>query len=183
MGYRTYFMLSPKRATEGLSNATMDNIYDILKHDDKYVWWPDQMEIMFEWGKYSEFDEDVKKSGIPLFKDPEVAKLFEENNMYIIGKKEVAMAIEAMRKSIEEMINEITEGYENIKEEKEMIQAAGRAIDRIKSYKRDIKNKVDLREGSKLMTRSWLYEDEIFNLVYLYKTIDWEYYDFIYAGW
>ena len=189
MGYRHYFYKVKKDDVATVKDMDFDQLcryaqcrgvelYDedvdgcrgFYFNDDKFL---NKIEV-FEFGKlyWDDTADRIYSKGVPLFTIKETQDNFDDYVPYVVGKGGLLEAIAIYR---EKVINI----YRNLMEEND--------IEKIKSHIHDHAfwsgQIVDTDENHKYLTRSWLYEHHIFDLVYLLKTIDWETETLLFYGW
>lgn len=196
MGYRNYFNLIDIKKYNEIKNLKYHELIEYykknnLQEDDDYI---DLREIfdkeVFEFGKlyYDNTADRIYSKGIPLFTNKETQSSFDDYVPYIMGKEALIEAFNIYREKT------ITY-YEGLKQDGDeaIIPLLGITIpcdkskeEKIfKSYKDKCWDLINDKNYKtiELITNSWLYEYSVFNLIYLYKTIDWEKYYLIFWGW
>ena len=150
---------------------------------------------VFEFGKlyWEDTAEQIQKTGIKLFKEKtELNERYDDYDAYIVGKDAVLKAIEIYHNKIKSYFESLLLSADELREKDEFwsgIEDVGeRCKDAVKSKVREWNNgwgikPYDLRDNQMSIVISWLYEYEIFELVHILKTIDWEKYELIFMGW
>ena len=200
MGYRHYFYKCKKEDIEVVryktweellkyvssrGGETEDNCIDIF--DEKFL----PQEEVFEFGKlyYEDTDEQIYGTGVPLFSNKEVMERFSDFVPYEVGKQGLLKAIEIYRQKLKDYYEDLLKDGATqilpfgIELPRPDITSADKIKEHIKEKLFWIKYKVNLDETKKILTDSWQYEDTIFNLVFLLKTIDWEKETLLFYGW
>lgn len=202
MGYRHYFYLVDKSKCEAVKNMTLNELYDYAKSggvevedgwfyfgDDKFL---DKKRI-FEFGKlyWDDTADRIYSKGEPLFTDKEVQKNVSDYLPYVVGKPGVLEAIEIYKRKI-------IEGYKDLLVDggKQFLPVGFsiewddiRSIDKIRDFIHErLKwwerlGAIDLDETHESISDSYQYEHQIFELVRLYKSIDWETKTVLFYGW
>jgi hypothetical protein len=133
-----------------------------------------------EFGRKDEFCvvglEIPNDAGEPFFINPETQTIFEHYNPRVVGKEECLLAIELMRQFVLDYYKNVMAGGP------EHWQAA--VNDKIKTWEAPYKiTPYNLREKSKNVVDAMITEYEIFDMVRMYKSIDWENDMVIFYGW
>lgn len=177
MGYRHYFYKIDKQYAEVIRNLPYKNLLDKFSNEDGCVGIRDIFqEKAFEFGKYLAEADDIYKIGMPFFNDGECMKYFYDEKPYEVGKAGILKAIEIYK-------NKIIPYYDDL-----LLDTKDEITDEMitsqEKMKKDVKDKLfwwntkymlNVDEKDKYsITESWLYEHQIFNLIHLLKTIDWE---------
>jgi hypothetical protein len=202
MGYRHYFYTADLAECDHVENMDYNMLALYCKErfpgssdDDTYI---DIHEILgqrevFEFGKlyYDDTAERIYRRGRPLFSNKETQGEFSYYKPYRMGK-------EGMMEAIEIYKQKIISYYECLLVDGEVqVLPLGIEIPRndIKSVDKLVKNAkdalmwwkeigaIDLNENHEAIAKSWLYEHQIFELVRLYKTIDWDKKCLLFYGW
>lgn len=180
MRYRHYFFKTNKKDVEMVMNLSYQQLKEKYANENDYIRLEDVLEHkeVFEFGKlyYEDIAEQIYNIGQPLFNDKECMEEFEDYMPYEVGKDGLLKAIEIYRNAIikyleclqvdtqNEWTNEVLKPQDKIKKDIEN-----------RLFWWNIKHTLDLDEEDKFsITSSLLYEHQIFNLVYLLKTIDWD---------
>nr|DAI49538.1 MAG TPA: hypothetical protein [Caudoviricetes sp.] len=202
MGYRHYFYLVDKSKCEAIRNMTMSKLCNYAKsegveggdgwfsfNDNKFL---DKKEI-FEFGKlyWDDTADRIYSKGEPLFTDKEVQEDVSDYDPYVVGKPGVLEAIEIYkRKIIEAYKNLLVDGGKQFLPggfyiERDDIKSIDKIRDfiheRLKWWER--LGAIDLDETHESISDSYQYEHQIFELVRLYKSIDWETKTVLFYGW
>lgn len=181
MGYRHYFYK--------VKIVDVKKIKDISLHDIKRKTYDKECEYydfdkaidkqqVFELGKlyWDDTSERIYSTGEPLFSNDDVMELFDDYVPYIVGKEGMKKAIEIYQEKIIKYLSFcLVDSYDEFSEEKIKSEDKMKKdiVDRLSYWKSGFV--IDTNENIKnIVTRSWLYEYSIFNLVHLLKTIDWE---------
>ena len=185
MGYRHYIYTIPKKNVEEARKLNLKEIKEKYGDEYGYVNYEDvlkDMKCIFEYGKlyWDDTVERIHSTGEPLFLEDEVQGEFQDFDIYLVGK-------EALKVTIEIYENKIKKMYEELNKE---VEKAETFEDKYKLYKNHIWDYehwwyrgmvIDLEKDA--ICQSWLYEHQIFELVRLYKTIDFEKYDLVFLGY
>lgn len=195
MGYRHYFYKCKKADIEQIREKTLAELEEYAKEKGEELSLLDNsilpQEEVFEFGKlyYEDTDEQIYGTGVPLFSNKEVMERFSDFVPYEVGKQGLLKAIEIYRQKIKDYYEDLLKdgatqilpfGFELPSPD---ITSADKIKEHIKEKLSWIKYKVNLDETKKTLTESWQYEDTIFNLVFLLKTIDWAKETLLFYGW
>ena len=195
MGYRHYFYKCKKADIEQIREKSLAELEEYAKEKgEKLSLFNNSIlpqEEVFEFGKlyYEDTDEQIYGTGVPLFSHKEVMEEFSDFVPYEVGQQGLLKAIEIYRQKIKDYYEDL------LKDGTTQILPFGielprpdiTSTDKIKEHIKEklfwIEYKVNLDEAKKTLTDSWQYEDTIFNLVFLLKTIDWEKETLLFYGW
>lgn len=191
MGYRHYFFEVDKKDVEKVKDKTIKELMEIAKeygaeieedenwfyfNDDKFM---NKKEI-HEFGKlyWDNTAERIYSKGKPLFTIKETQDYLDDYMPYVMGSDGMLEAITIYR---EKVINY----YKNLLKEDtpEVLneRLAKHVDDMLIEWERFCP--VDLNLEHEHISNSWLYEYQIFELVRLYKTIDWGNKCLLFYGW
>lgn len=189
MGYRNYLYKVKKKDINKIRNMSLKELQE--KHGNKdeeyYVSMHDLLDninskCIFEFGKLY-WDDTIMRihnTGEKLFTNEETQEKFDDYDPYLVGKEALKVAIEIYTNKIKEMYENLKEGIDNAKTDEERVEIYKRHFqDYMYWWKQDMV--IDLEKEP--ICQSWLYEHLIFELVHLYKTIDFEEYDLVFLGW
>ena len=194
MGYRHYFYLVKKSDVEKCNNIVFDELKRQYGDADGYIDFDKvfpRTEV-FEFGKlyYEDTAERIYNTGKPLFGDKECQKYFDDYYPFVVGKEGLLEAIKIYKeKAISAYQSLLGDGQEvqyplgitmteDISEHDKMkkfvegriywLQNQFENIDESNKYK---------------VSRSYIYEHAIFNLIHLLKVIDWDNETILFYGW
>ncbi len=187
MGYRNYLYKIKKKNVNNIRNLTLEEIKSKYRNKDEdcYVDIDDLLgdyETIFEFGKlyWDNTIARIEATGNQLFTNDEVQEYFSDYAPYLVGKNALKVAIEIYTNKIKKMYENLKEQVDNAKTDKDKVDIyAAHIYDYDYYWKKDMV--INLEKES--ICQSWLYEHLIFELVHLYKTIDFEEYDLIFLGW
>ena len=186
MGYRNYLFKIEKDKVKEIRNLTLEELKNKYQSesDDDYISIHNLIgkDCIFEFGKlyWDDTIERINATGEKLFTNNEVQEYFCEYDSHLVGKDALKVAIEIYKNKIKEMYRELNKEVEKAKTFE----------DKYELYKRHIKNyecewfacePIQLDKNG--VCCSWLYEHLIFELVHLYKTIDFDRYVLVFLGW
>ena len=201
MGYRNYFYLVDKSLVETVKDMSMSSLLSFASDrraevEDNYVWILDpkflNLKEVFEFGKlyWDDTISQIESTGYPMFQDAEVWKSMYDYSPYVVGKEGLLKAIEIYKRKI-------IDSYEDLlKDGAEYALPFGcnvkvddiKSVDKLAEFVQDKitwwegLGVIDLDESHEWLSKSWQYEHEIFDLVLLYKSIDWDKYTLIFLG-
>lgn len=211
MGYRHYLYIIPKETVKDLQGKTYEELwekYEPQSEKDFYykmkAEYPDEKKYLsidsfgqkcvFEFGKlyWDDTAQQIYDTGRPLFDSAEIMEEFEDYNPYIVSKEAIKIAIDIYKKKIVDYYESLFVENEQlcdpffhipIKEVEKSIQekCLEDCQQQLAEWKKDWIFNFD--EDKPTLTNSWLYQYSIFNLMHLYKTIDFEKYDLLFYGW
>jgi hypothetical protein len=169
MEKRYYFAITNKKNIDTVKNFTLND----------FIYFGDVIDslranIVFDFGIFYEIFGDVyenadeiRKLGTPLFTNEEVQKEF---NAYVVSKEAVACAIEYQRKKVIDSFKSLLVDDEKKTKAEKMEEAIQSKISEWGAYTRPYNLDVNIFK----LVNSYSYEYTIFDLVRLYKSIDWE---------
>ena len=201
MGYRHYFYLIEKKEVENVCDMTYNKLIDYVEKQGWEIedgWFSlmdafNQKEI-FEFGKlyWDDTADLIYKTGVPLFKNEETQKEFSDYIPYVVGKPGLEKAIEIYKNKILNYFKSLVSPEcisENILEFN--IEPKDLDTAEVCLYLKDKILKwsnvfgclpINMNEDKEEISNSWLFEYQIFELVRLYKSIDWDKYTILFYG-
>jgi hypothetical protein len=190
MGYRHYFFEVDKKDVDKVKDKTYEELVEIAKEygvkieeDDYFNFNNDKFmnkKEIFEFGKlyWDDTAARIYSKGVPLFKKEEVQEYFEDYTPYVMGSDGMLEAINIYK-------NKIISYYKDLLQEDdpEILNKSfmSHIDDMLMWWERLRAINTDLQY--ECITSSWLYEHQIFELVRLYKSIDWENKCLLFYGW
>lgn len=205
MGYRHYFFLVDKKDVERVKDQTYDELVDIARNygveiededgesyfyfnNDKFM---NKTEI-YEFGKlYCDDTADrIYSKGVPLFTNEETQKCFVDYYPYVMGKDAMLEAITIYKEKIVKYYKSlIVDGdtrefdyfYDVPPDAVKNVEVTRHIADMLYHWDRIGAVNTDL--DCERISNSWMYEHQIFELVRLYKNIDWENKCLLFYGW
>lgn len=205
MGYRHYFFLVDKKDVELVKDKTYDELVEIAKNygveteeddDEKYFYFNNDKFMnkteIYEFGKlyWDDTADRIYSKGVPLFENNETQKCFEDYYPYVMGKEAMLEAINIYKEKIIKYYKSlIVDGdtrefdyfYDIPPDAVKTVEAARHIEDML--YHWDRMGVVDTDLDYERISNSWMYEHQIFELVRLYKSIDWENKYLLFYGW
>lgn len=139
---------------------------------------------VFEFGKlyWDDTAERIYAKGVPLFDVEETQKAFSDYCPYRMGKEALLEAIRIYKEKIisyyESLLVDGTEFNPNYTS---VDKLKFHAEDKLKRWK--LFGVLDLNEENERISESWEFEHQIFELVRLYKSIDWDKKCLLFYGW
>lgn len=195
MGYRHYFYLVKKSDVEKCNNIVFDELKRQYGDADGYI---DFGEVfprteVFEFGKlyYEDTAERIYNTGEPLFGDKDCQEYFEDYYPFVVGKEGLLEAIKIYK---EKVIN----AYQSLLGDGQEVQyplgiTMTEDISEHDKMKNFVKSRLlwiqkyhfeDINETNKYkVSKSYIYEHAIFNLIHLLKVIDWDNETILFYGW
>lgn len=196
MGYRHYFyevniadcFIVKDLAYEQLVEYCKEAYPKCREEFDAFGWFSicdilNQKEV-FEFGKlyWDDTAERIYAKGVPLFDVEETQKAFSDYRPHRMGKEGLLEAINIYKQKIvayyESLLvdgSDYNPNYTSAEKLKE------HAEDKVRGWK--ILGNLDLNEKHEAISKSWEYEHQIFELVRLYKSIDWDKKCLLFYGW
>lgn len=204
MGYRHYFYLVDKKDVELVKNKTYKELVRIAKdygadadEEDDYFYFNDRKFMnkveIYEFGKlyWDDTADRIYSKGVPLFEREEVQECFSDYYPYVMGQDAMLEAIEIYKaKIIKYYKGLVADGdtrefgyFYDIKPEdiKDMAAIAEHIRDMLWWWER--MGVLDTNLEHEQISDSWMFEHQIFELVRLYKSIDWENKCLLFYGW
>lgn len=195
MGYRHYFYLVKKSDVEKCNNIVFSELKRQYGDADGYIDFDKifpRTEI-FEFGKlyYEDTAERIYNTGEPLFGDKDCQEYFEDYYPFVVGKEGLLEAIKIYK---EKVIN----AYQSLLGDGQEVQyplgiTMTEDISEYDKMKNFVKSRLlwiqkyhfeDIDETNKYkVSKSYIYEHAIFNLIHLLKVIDWDNETILFYGW
>ena len=195
MGYRHYFYIVKKSDVEKCNNIVFDELKRQYGDADGYIDFDKvfpRTEV-FEFGKlyYEDTAERIYNTGKPLFGDKDCQEYFEDYYPFVVGKEGLLEAIKIYKeKAISAYQSLLGDGQEvqyplgitmteDISEHDKMKNFVKSRLLWIQKYHFE-----DINETNKYkVSKSYIYEHAIFNLIHLLKVIDWDNETILFYGW
>ena len=171
---------------ENVKPGDSDLVDDLEKDNSYQIWFPSLLNALdgirvFDFGKDYENADDMHKNGEPLFTNEETTEEYSDYCPYLITKNALVNAIEFYRQKITNYYKSLLMSEEDYKkyQEEHFLSLETNA----KRRERDVKQKITEWSNEKFppynldgenMINSWLYEYDIFELVFIYKTTNWD---------
>lgn len=176
MGYRNYIGKITKKNYDKVKDLKKEEIFkedEVLEFDKDFV-------ELIELGKYRDIiDEKFCK---PFFSNKETqAEILIDQEYFIVGKEYILSLIKEFKDRVNYHLNKIKDAIKN-----KDISKIQNLLNSELSFKildlEDIDNSTIIENKNLLIRDSWLYEYSMFQLIYIYKTFDWENDLLIYYG-
>lgn len=181
MSYRYYFNLVKKEDVKKIKDVSLKKLIDNFNEGNE-----DDIEINFdkvipqkcihEFGKFYE-SKEIQETGEPLFSNKETKEFMSYYDYYVVGKEGLLKVIDIYAKKVaayyKELLNNEAETHMYLTS---MIKAWN------EPYKKGITLGINLDDND-VLVNGWEYEYNIFNLLHLLKTIDWETYTILFYGY
>lgn len=208
MGYRHYFYKVKKSEVDAVKGMTFDELMEYAKQqgaecnedgdgwfsfiDDEFM----NKECVFELGKlyWDDTADQIYATGVPLFENPEVQRDFSDFDPFVVGKDGIKKAIEIYTRKVLDYFKSLAkpgcvpekiDPMFMLKPDDldlgEVCKAVSDKISRWSNIFGMIPYSMD--EDNSCIINSWLYEYEVFELVRLYKSIDWDNYTILFFGY
>lgn len=201
MGYRHFFYEVSKSEIEKVRSLTREELLSYMRtnkpgavDDEDYFSFHDvaDQKKIFEFGKlyYEDTAEQIYSTGNPLFLNAETQKKYDDYVPYICGKEALLKAIAIYKKKVLDYYKSLFEdgetliaplGIEVPREKPKAEKQEQHIKDMLSEWEHDWAVNTD--ETKEAITTSWKYEYQIFELVRLLKTTNWEEKSLLFYGW
>lgn len=205
MGYRHYFYKVPKSEVDTVKSMNFNELLEYAKQhgvdcEDDWVPFSDDefmnKTCVFELGKlyWDDTADRIYAAGKPLFEKPEVQDVFCDYDPFVVGKDGIKKAIEIYTEKVLDWfkslakpgcVPEKVDPLFRLKPDELNLEEVCRAVsDKISRWS-NVFGLIpyNMDEDHSYIINSWLYEYEVFELVRLYKTIDWDKYTILFFGY
>lgn len=200
MGYRTYIGKIPKTEWEKITDLSRNELYK-LKDEDPEDGWVSMNQIceeLYEFGKYTEFDNE--KFYTPFFRNKETQDWYaSDHDFHLVGKDFFEHVIDHYVELVRKYFQNILKPFINEETNRpdfngDMFSAERKmGIMDCMEYVRGMAQEWGVASffddtrpfklDGDVITNSWKYEYSIFELIRIYKTFDWENDYLVYYGW
>ena len=174
MSYRLHLSVYDKDQLEELRSLQIDDA-EMGDGDDGVYFLPD---MLAEANEKDDFlpgkMEILTRIGTPLFKNATVQQYFEHYKPKVISEQEFLEVIEAFRERIHQY-------YENLIKNPKLWEAEIR--DKADTWEAPYVKPYDLNNNRKFLVGSYDDEYQIWDLIRIYKSIDWEKDSVVIYGW
>jgi hypothetical protein len=204
MGYRHYFYLVDKKDVERVKDKTYEELMQIAKdygaeveEDENWFYFNDKKFMnkteIYEFGKlyWDDTADRIYSKGTPLFTNADTQECFCDYYPYVMGKDAMLEAIDIYKAKIVKYYKDLLVDGEtrdfgyfyDIKPED--IKDMGAIVEHIRDmlWWWERMGVLDTDLESECISNSWMFEHQIFELVRLYKTIDWDNNCLLFYGW
>lgn len=167
-----------------------------LADEEAHIYCPlyDIINEIYDFGSAYNNAEEMYKNGSPLFSSKELKEMFENENPVILDKKGVICAIEFYRncviKEMEDVLSETAPYWDKRNHSDRMKDFISKRHNEWTTYREyegtdvgDALSVYCLNPKTDCIVNSWFFEYQIFELVRIYKTFDWENNSMIFYGW
>lgn len=173
MSFRSYLAIIEKEDVEKIANTTWKELHD--KYNIEYPYdLIKNFKIIFEFGSYSDFDTDILKITNYLFKKKETRLLFSQYYFKKITENNLLKIIDMFRNEVAEYYKEIENNINRVMKNAELKKNKWRNKD-MPPY--------NLNKNTDYIISDDSYEYNIFELVRLYKTIDFNKQQLLFLGY
>lgn len=182
MSYRFYFYEISKSEIDKIKDMTKKELLAYMKEikpekvdESNYFSFSDMgdQKLIYEFGKiYDESYKQIYSTGKPLFNKPDMQKEFEYYDPYVCGKEAVIKAIEIYKGYIIDYYRSLLNDEEDEDGIPKQRRQESHIHSTLKHWERNLAVNTDL--SKECISSSWKYEYQIFELVRLLKSIDWD---------
>lgn len=139
---------------------------------------------IYDFGKDYENSDDLITNGVPFFLNTQTSEYYEEYSPYVINKDGLLSAIEFYRLKILNYYKSFLLSDDELYQLGYFKNNNERIMSDIKQkiFEWNNKNHPPYNLNGDVFVNSWLYEYEIFSLVHIYKTTDWENESIVFCG-
>lgn len=178
MGYRTRLGRIAKTEREKYKGKTCEEVEAIINDEGRGPYRLKEHTELHELGKYVDFND-----GLESFYDFNIVEAC-ESEFHIMTKDNLKVIIDAYHDKIHQHYKELADG----KSEADGVEVDVFLQRREKMWSRThnfglLPYYLDEEHTDGEIVKSWQYEYAIFNLVYIYRTFDWENDYLIYSAW
>lgn len=192
MGYRNYLYIVNKKDINKIRKMNRDELSSLVNElpysedEDYFPYWRDILkkadgEEAFDLGKYVDFTERLEPFLKPLFRDKEVHEYYNEDTELMLAKPELLQELATIYKE------KVQAYYKNLLNEESSDKFDTRTqLERLLS---NVKDELiwsayldKLSEKKYSLGGGWLYEHEVFNILYLMKIFNLKKQALIYCG-
>lgn len=191
MGYRHYMYLISKEVCKEVKNMKYEELVSKYGEDEYFSLHDLEKKEIYNFGKlyWDDTSERIYRTGTPMFNE-DVMKKVDDYVPYLVGKEGLEVAIDIYRKKTEDFYR----GLEIDGDVKIGFMGIELPIDITKQEKVDkflqeqirgwsAGNIYNLDQNNEDIVNSYKYEYQIFELVRLYKSIDFNKFNILFMGW
>lgn len=189
MGYRNYLYIADKDKIEQIKDMNKEELIKFVgQEDEEYpphfldIFDKIEAEEVHEAGKYIDYYKEIEQYMKPLFTNPEVHKYHNEENELMLADSEILQKIATIYKEkVQAHYKDLLQ--ENSSNKYDKRTQLERLIDSVQSNLTwsSYLDKLDNNKYS--LGGGWLYEHEVFNILFLMKTIDFNKKCLIWCGY
>jgi len=194
MGYRNYLYVVDKKRFNQFRKLNIEQMWDVVGRDKAWCEKalesaPDHWELrqaiglkeIFEFGKYVDFRDRIKKYLKPAFKDKEINRQYNEEEEFLIAKPEIIRECMTIYKE------KVEEYYKDLLNEKSSNEYDDRSqlmrlLADARSHLSWAKFLDDLPENEWNLGGGWLYEHEVFTLMHIARIFNPKKYTLLWLG-
>lgn len=181
MGYRNYLYIADKKLVNKIRKMTKEELWKLtdtkpFDNDETYPYWGDILdkanrETVFEMGKYIDYRDKLKPFLKPLFRDKAIHKYYNEENECMLAKPEILQVLATIYKEkVQAHYNSLLQ--EKSPDEFDTSTQFERCLDSVRSTLRWSEYLDKLPNNKWQICNSWLYEHEVFNILYLMRVFN-----------
>lgn len=205
MGYRHYFYKVKKSEVEAVKKMTFDELREYairqgVEGEDDWFSFTDakfmDKERVFELGKlyWDNTAEQIYATGKPLFENKDVQEDFSDYDPFVVGKDGVKKAIEIYTGKVLDYFKSLAKPG-CVPEKVDILFKLKPEDLNVEEIRKAIGEKIilwsnvfglipyNMDDDNSCIINSCLYEYEVFELVRLYKSIDWDEYTILFFGY
>ncbi|MCM1497324.1 MAG: hypothetical protein NC124_02545 [Clostridium sp.] len=191
MGYRNYLYIADKKKLNKIRKMAKEELWSLSKEEpydnEPFPYIKDVLdaadaEVAFEMGKYIDYRNRLKPFLRSLFRDKEAHKYYNEENEMMIAKPEILQTLATIFKE------KVQAHYKNLMEEKSLDEFDEHTqFDRLLASARSNlmwSEYLDKLPNNKYaLSSGWLYEHEVFSILYLMRIFNPKKQVLIYRGY
>lgn len=143
---------------------------------------------LFDYGDRSEVGEKMYNYGSPLFSNETLTNMYDHYKPVVLSEEGLLFSIEFLKNQVADIYEDLLREESSNKWKKGISQ-----FDRMKHHIESVYQTwrpefgnytvYNLNKGTDELVMSWLWEHQIWDLVRIYKTFDWDNYSMIFYGW
>lgn len=191
MGYRNYLYIADKKQLNKICKMTKEELWEISGEkpfdDEPFPYWSNVLkkanaEEAFEMGKYIDYRDKLKPFLKPLFRNKAAHEYYNEENECMLAKPEILQTMATIYKE------KVQAHYKNLQQEKSLDEfdtstQLERCLDSVRSTLAWSQYLDKLPNNKWNICGSWLYEHEVFNILYLMRVFNPKKQSLIFAGY
>lgn len=191
MGYRNYLYIADKKIVNKVRKMTKAELWEFSKQkpfeDEELPYWGDILEEAgaeeaFEMGKYIDYHNRLKPFLKPFFRNKEIHQNYNEDSEFLIAKPDILQTLATIFKE------KVQAHYQDLMQEKSSDEFDKRSqFDRLLSSARSNlmwSEYLDQLPNNKYaLGGGWLYEHEVFSILYLMRIFNRKKQCLIYLGY
>lgn len=191
MGYRNYLYIANKKDVNKIRNMTKEELWEFHGQkpidDEPFPYWGDVLdkigaEEALELGKYIDYQDKLKPFLKPFFRNKEIHQNYNEDSEFLIAKPEILQTLATIFKE------KVQAHYQDLMQEKSSDEFDKRSqFDRLLNSARSNlmwSEYLDQLPNNKYaLGGGWLYEHEVFSILYLMRIFNRKKQCLIYLGY